>query len=452
LGTKLPVSRRLPATIVVCILALAAASLTARAALPAKSPRATPAATKRPQHKWAPVRHKRVRHKKPVHHKKPVRHKKPWPGTTSAKGPPPTGPSPAAFNRESYGYVSTLSPRAEANRYGVMVLESTDASWVPILHAANPHLKLLVYQDIERASAGDPQRCTDVTGDLRNHPDWFLKSSAGQPVYTAAVPPNAPASYHMDIGQRGYQQACVADGIALAKRDGFDGIFMDGLDGRMGYQFGHLSVPTVPKYPTDAAWQASMYSFLQYAGPTIRSAGLLAFGNIGGAQLALWSRWNGPLDGAEEEAWSDGGSGLAAWLWWWHQQLANAAWSAAHGKYELLHSHNTTEAGNRYGLASMLLVAGGRATYSTSNANYSRDESWYPEYGTAVALGAPYGPYHRRTGGVYERDFAHGIVLVNASLATIPRFSLGASYSGVGLSHVKSVSMAPTSALIMTAG
>jgi hypothetical protein len=43
-------------------------------------------------------------------------------------------------------------------------------------------------------------------------------------------------------------------------------------------------------------------------------------------------------------------------------------------------------------------------------------------------------------------------VLVNASSAPVPRFSLGAHYSGVGLSHVNSVAMAPTSALIMTAG
>ncbi len=66
-----------------------------------------------------------------------------------------------------------------------------------------------------------------------------------------------------------------------------------------------------------------------------------------------------------------------------------------------------------YGLATMMLAADGHASYATSNTDYTSQENWFPEYDTAQQLGAPAGPYTVLANGVYERAFAHGIVLVN---------------------------------------
>ncbi|MEA2144626.1 MAG: hypothetical protein QOG59_213, partial [Solirubrobacteraceae bacterium] len=56
------------------------------------------------------------------------------------------GSSVVNFNRETYSYSSPLSLTAEAKQYQVMVLQSTDGALVHALHAANPALKILVYQ------------------------------------------------------------------------------------------------------------------------------------------------------------------------------------------------------------------------------------------------------------------------------------------------------------------
>jgi hypothetical protein len=360
-------------------------------------------------------------------------------------------PGPALFNREIYGYQSALSPGAEARRYSVIVMQTTDAAWVRVLHRYNPKLKVLMYMGVLWTAANDPQYCTSYSDDLINHPDWFLRNSAGQPAFTPAHPPNLVASYHMDVGVPGYQQACIAHAIAVAKAGGFDGVYLDGIDASMGWQFNPFTIPSVPKYPNDAAWQAAITSFLTYAHPVVRAHGLLLFGNMGEAPLPLWEKWNALMDGGELESFTDDGGGLAGWLWWWPRNLAAVAWSEAHGKYVILHSHNLTPAGNTFGLATMLLVARVHSSYSTSNANYDGDERWYAAYNAAVRLGRAEGAYTRH-GNVYERRFAHGIVLVNPTTSSVRRLRLGARYSGLGIAHASAVSMAPTSALIMTAG
>jgi hypothetical protein len=357
------------------------------------------------------------------------------------------GASPALFNREALGYGSTLGLRAEARRYSVMVLQVSDGRLVRPLHGYNRRVKIFLYTYMAFARTVDPTaqvNCTSLSQDAR-HPNWFLKAAGG-------VGPDlisAPDRHVMDIGNPAYQQACIAHAIAQARQFGFDGVYLDGLSTKLAYLFPSYIVPHSAAYPTDASWQAANYSFLRYAGAVVHAHGLLLFANIGGAQQRLWRLWNGPLDGAEEESWADGGFGLAQWLWWWPKQLANVAWSEAHGKDVVLHSHNTSQAGNVYGLASMLLVANGHSTYSTANGGYYHYEAWYPEYTTAERLGRPLGPYRRVRGGVYERLFAAGIVLVNPSTHPVGRIWLGGLRYGPG--HGRRASLGPTSALIMLA-
>jgi hypothetical protein len=125
------------------------------------------------------------------------------------------------------------------------------------------------------------------------------------------------------------------------------------------------------------------------------------------------------------------------------------SWALANGKYEFVHSYNTTEAGNTYGLAAMMLLANGHVSYSTSNGATS-DEYWFPEYDTAQQLGAPAGAYTVLANGVYERAFDKGIVLVNPTANTIPAFRLGGGrYSGSGKVDIRATQMPPTSGLIL---
>ena len=176
----------------------------------------------------------------------------------------------------------------------------------------------------------------------------------------------------MDVGNQAYQDAGIAHVVAMAKAAGFDGVFLDDANASLRWVVAGGSAASV-SYTTDAAWQAAVYSFFTRVAPQLHAAGLEVVANIGGSTITpgLWQKWNTPLDGAMEESWTDGGEGLGQQVPDWSTKLENIAWSEANGKYAILNSYNTTEAGNTYGLASMLLVAGGWSSYDTAELEVS---------------------------------------------------------------------------------
>ncbi|MDQ6818206.1 MAG: putative glycoside hydrolase family 15 protein, partial [Actinomycetota bacterium] len=369
-------------------------------------------------------------------------------------GPPSggvPGPSVAQFNRETYQFSSSWPLQQVATRYQYLVLQSTQHSLVPILHALEPNLKILVYQSLPHTNASAPSNlptatsCTDYRADLVAHGDWFLHDQSGQMIYAAHLTNH----FVMDVGNPGYQVQCAVGATALAKQYGFDGVFWDVVMGRLDWAMSRGL--TVPQYPTQASWVGAMTSALAYIAPALRRQGLLSIGNLSGTpNVAVWQQWAGMLDGVEEESWTDGGLGAAQQVPYWRSKLAELAWTQANGKYEIVHSYSGTESANTYGLAAMLLAANGYASYSTSNTNYTSNENWFPEYSLAQQLGAPAGPYVVLRNGVYERAFSNGIVLVNPSAVWVPTFSLGGGlYSGSGLSNASAASLPPTSGLIL---
>jgi hypothetical protein len=357
----------------------------------------------------------------------------------------------AQFNRETYQYSTTWSTSNEANRYQFMVLAGNDYAEIPLLKSINPNLKFLLYQAIWLTNSDDYSYMQTVTGctayadDIANHPSWFLRDQYGNLVLGR----NRTDLYALDPANAAYQQACATNAAALAKQYGFDGVFFDVVDGNLSPDIN--PGVSVPEYPTRASWESAMNSALTYLGPALRAQGLLAFGNISNTDgFPTWQQWVSHLDGVEQECWTDCGIGLANQIGLWPVKFTQLKWAAANGKYEFLHSYNNGEAANTFGLAAMLLAANGRASYSTSNSNYTYQENWFPEYDTATALGAPTGPYLQLANGAYERVFANGIVLANPTGTSIPTFSLGGGgYSGSGLANVQSVSLGPTSGLIL---
>ncbi len=341
----------------------------------------------------------------------------------------------------------------EAGRYQYFVLQATDAKMVPVLRALNPSARFLVYQDPKFSRPSDYQGltvCSVYSQIATAHPDWFVRNAAG-----AKISPGAySSSYIMDVGNPAYQQYCLAHSVALAKADGFDGVFFDDFSAVLKWTFPAGAATSTPQYTSDGAWQAAMYSMISYAGAQMHANGLLAVGNIGGAWTTpgLWAKWNGPLDGAEEEDFA--GTGTAGQqLASWPSRLGEAQWSAANGKIALLHSYSPNETANTFDMASMMLTAGGKSSYCTANVHSSGPETWYPEYDSARQLGAPVGGYKQLANGVYERVFAHGIVLVNPTARPVSRFSLGGgTYSGSRLAQATSATMPAKTGLILVGG
>lgn len=318
----------------------------------------------------------------------------------------------ALFNRVTYKYSSLLSAAQAAGRYSIMAMQSTDQAAVAALRAAKPALAVLLYVTGLRLANNIGWTSVPLSAASLS---WHLTDQAGNPIIDsnglALVDPASPA----------FQQAFIQHATSWAQQRGFNGIFIDELNASLVWAL--PAGVSCPKYPTDTSWQAAVSAFINAVGPALRAAGLVTIGNLGGTAWfpGLWQQWNGPLDGAMEEAWTDGGDGLAQQLPDWPKKIANVAWSEANGKLTILHSHNTTRAGNAYGLASMLLVAGGGASYCTANADYTSDEQWYPEYTAALALGVPIDPPNPSPlpSGLRARRFAGGVAIVNATAKPI---------------------------------
>jgi putative glycosyl hydrolase-like family 15 (GHL15) protein len=252
----------------------------------------------------------------------------------------------------------------------------------------------------------------------------------------------------MDVGNCLYQDDGAERVIRVAKAGGFDGVFLDDANASLRWIIPRGT--TSAAYPTPQRWQSAVYSFLSNVGPQLHRAGLLAVANIGGSTTTpgLWQKWNGPIDGAMEESFTNGGVGPDSIAnGEWTPKLSHALWSERNDKISLDHAVTATRAGARYALATMLLVAGGANLFSAS-ADYSR-EVWWPEYATANSLGRPLGGYRVLRDGVYRRDFTNGVVLVNPGSRPVPRIRLGATYSGSRLHKVTAVSLGRTSGLVL---
>jgi putative glycosyl hydrolase-like family 15 (GHL15) protein len=354
------------------------------------------------------------------------------------------------FFRAVYGgYGGTrLRPAREGARYRVMILHHYDRRRLRQLKAANPRLKLLMYVDMMSSDPRDPAGTLDwasYTDATAHHPNWFLRDRNGKPL----VFKDYPTSRVMDVGNPLYQDAGAARVIRLAKSDGFDGVFLDDANASLRWVIAGGSAACAT-YPTTAKWQSAAYSFLANVGPQLHGAGLLAVANIGGSTITsgLWKKWNGPIDGAMEESFTNGGTGPDSMAnGQWPAKLSHALWSEENGKISLDHAVTGTRRGARYALATMLLVAGGENLFSAS-LGYSR-EVWWPEYHTANSLGRPLGAYRVLRNGVFRRDFTNGVVLVNPSVRRASSVRLGGRYSGSGLRRVGAVSLARTSGVVL---
>ena len=384
-----------------------------------------------------------------------------WLGALSGGSSPASqaapAPSPSAvthrvgrpFFRIVYGYGGTRrTPAQEGARYPIMIMRQTDAPVVASLKAGNPHLKLFMVINMMSTDPSDPTGISDWVGYTdadANHADWFLKDTVGNRLRFK----DYPTALVMDVGNPAYQQAGLANVVNMAKTAGFDGVFLDDANASLRWVLPGGSGECV-KYPTDAAWQSAAFSFLDHVAPQLRQAGLLVAANIGGSTVApgLWQKWNGPLDGAMEESFTNGGAGRDSLAnGQWLAKLHHARWSETHGKLALDHAVTRTRSGARYGLATMLLVANGENHFYAST-DYEH-ERWWPEYRTARALGRPRGGYRVTRKGVYRRDFTNGVVVVNPQTHRVRRIRLGGVYSGSGLSDVTRIGLQGTSGAVL---
>jgi len=188
-----------------------------------------------------------------------------------------------------------------AQRDSYVILQPWKASLASQLKAANPNLKVLVYQDASAMSNGgrvNGWASSGVGYDEANtaHPDWFLLNPSGGRIPEASW----PWLYLADIGNAGYQQQWVSNVNRLLASGPWDGVFLDDTNPTVKY---HTTPSNVAKYPNDTAYQAAMRSFISYVGPHIRATGKMAMPNMGAwvEYPTVISDWLQFVDGGMDE-------------------------------------------------------------------------------------------------------------------------------------------------------
>nr|BFE52131.1 hypothetical protein GCM10017745_55580 [Saccharothrix mutabilis subsp. capreolus] len=346
----------------------------------------------------------------------------------------------------------------EAKRRSYVVLNAWEGELARKLKAANPKLQTFVYKDLTstrsyacRNGEDDAQLPTGVgyCDADKNHPDWFLLAPGGQRFEYSGY----SGHWQMDVGNPAYQNAW-ADNVVASSKGVFDGIFMDNaLFPCDAYHSG-----TCPaKYPTNASIQDAYKSMLANTRAKFTAAGLKTVANLSNARLhtGAWDAYTEHLDGGFDEWWltfSDSDL-LSEYPEGWSRQVAEIASNEARGKITWVQPHFSRGAEQpfRYALASYLLASGGRSAIAEIDVTdgYDNASPWHPEYDWE--LGAPSGPYKALGGNVFRRDFACGVVIVNANRTGSPAVGvdLGGSYTNAKSSPVSSVALAGTSGEVL---
>ena len=357
--------------------------------------------------------------------------------------------SVAGFHRiaiDSSPDFSNLNRTAERHQY--VVLQAWQADKMRAMKAANPNLKVLVYKNLSAsiASSNNGLRSTGVSYQEANeeHPEWFLRNRAGERFTFRSF----PYLWAMDVGSASYQRRWADNVIAELVREGWDGVFMDDTNTTMKY---HYSVQDIAKYPSDSAWQEATRSALAHIGPRIQDAGKLVVPNIGswGEYPSVGRNWLQYVTGAMDEMFVKWGSSAGdgyAYEGRWSAQLQSLEAAQQRGKHFIAvsHSSNTDRQAARYGWATVLLGAEGKASFAL-HADYTH-ETWFPEY--EYDLGNPTGDRTQLSNGLQMRKFERGLVVVNPTDSAAAT-DLPGSYSGSGFDSVTRVRLEPKRAAIL---
>ena len=379
----------------------------------------------------------------------------PAPSLTITQPDPPPVPL-AGFATIAEMAFGTGQDRAlgDTGRYTYIAIQDYEFTRIPAIRALSPRPRIIAYE--EAAITEGPASCqydshpsAGISYCVANqyHPEWFLLDSGGRRLTYA----DYPNYYMMDIGNPSYQQAWLAAVSGQLQRDGFDGVMMDDVN----LAPGHGRNGQVVKY-TDAQYAQATLSFVAAVSSGLRSAGLLVSANVGSAN---------PWDAAALKASTQMARNLSIynhefWMRWQEGTplMSGAEWLTSIAMQEAIEATGTSwtaitygSLGDigamRYARASFLLAWNGRAG---SALFYRPDPDLVDPYASEWTsdVGTPTG--NRFAVGVgWRRQFTAGTVIVNPSASASQTFALGGTYRMSDGSSASSITLAPTSALVL---
>jgi len=347
------------------------------------------------------------------------------------------------------GHVKIAEAVARAQRFQVIAAHPwTYRGDVQAMRQAAPDLVLLAY--VNGALAQRSQGTAYP-------PTWYLRDAAGQKVRSLDW-----GNYLMDPRDPGWISDRVDRCGRLIQESGFDGCLLDMLGTAPIHEGYVTAAPIDPRTGdpwTPDAWLAATASLgmaVRQGNPSSSVVGnglgngVRFFDRVAPSEQILTG-----IDGGVAEAWLrtagepvDRYPDVHTWRKSVDMLQATDKTVFVEVKVWTRSTERQTAAWRLFALASFLLGNSGTSYFA-----FSGDRA-----GNGVApgvlavgsrLGAPIGPYEE-IGGVYRRSFADGEVVVNPSDQT-STIDLGADYRDAGGAVVRSLTLGPTSAAILTA-
>ena len=385
------------------------------------------------------------------------------PGLALTPGPSLTVTQPDPAPRPLAG-VATIAEMAfgtgqdralgDTGRYTYVAIQDYEFARIPAMRALNPRSRVIAYE--EAAITEGPASCqydshpsAGISYCVANqyHPEWFLLDSGGRRLTYA----DYPNYYMMDIGNPSYQQAWLAAVSSQLRRDGFDGVMMDDVN----LAPGHGRNGQVATY-TDTQYAQAAQSFVAAVSAGLRAAGLLVSANVGSS-----NPWD-PVALRESVQMARNLSIYNHEFWMRWQQgtplMSGAEWSTSIAMQEAIEATGTSwtaitygslgdTAAMRYARASFLLAWSGR---TGSALFYRPDPDLVDPYAAEWTndVGTPAGNRYA-VGAGWRRQFTGGTVIVNPSAGASQTFALGGTYRMPDGSSASSITLGPTSALVL---
>lgn len=352
---------------------------------------------------------------------------------------------------ERGGTMTRAEAVEEARHFDVIIAKPSEYSrFVADMRAANPRLRLFAYIN------GTFAKVSEAT----TYPDaWYVRDTNGEKVRSVLF-----GQYMMDPNSSGWVQTRISLCRHVIAASGYDGCGLDVLGTTPVTEMTYVTGRPVNS-TTGTAWTGQQWLTATTAlAASVRSgSGRPIAGNgIGDGPRYFYagfpsSQLFGGVDvGMAEGFLRSGRADLTAYptVADWKANVDMLADAGARGKSLVVvtkvwntGTQSQKDAWHKFALASFLLGSDGRARFSFLYDIALDPGAWHPWW--ATSLGAPSGPYTRRSDGAYNREFALGRALVNPT-GRIVNVPLGAAYTTLDGSRVTALTLAPHSGEVLT--
>ena len=286
---------------------------------------------------------------------------------------------------------------------------------------------------------------------LTSHPEWILRDGAGNRLWIQfACSGGSCTQYAADIGNPDFRAWWIA-GAKAKLAAGYRGLFIDDVNMAQRVSDGN-GVYTQPVDPrtgarmNETAWQRYMADFMQEVRAALPGVEIVhnTIWTVGDATPDLRRQLNAADYIELERGFNDAGIVGGASKFGWQTLAGFIDRRHADGRAVILDGYAESAAGRLYGLATYFLLNSGRDALANDAA--TRPDAFWAGYD--VGLGAARGARYR-FGGVWRRDFAGGVVLVNEPGSPARTVEIGAGWRDVDGVARSSVTLGAASGAVL---